>query len=107
MTDEQVVDMRTSPTWLARLATATTIVREARIENAWVVAPGQFEDITAPTLFLVGSESPPDIIEITRRCDPFHCARGYARRPWSLRVQDASRRGRQCDTPIRPRLALR
>jgi pimeloyl-ACP methyl ester carboxylesterase len=67
MTDEQVEAMRSSRSWPERLTTAPTIAREAKIEDTWVIRPGQFDAITAPTLFLVGGESPPDMVEITRR----------------------------------------
>jgi pimeloyl-ACP methyl ester carboxylesterase len=68
LTEEQAEAMRSSPTWPARLATAPTIVREARIEDGWVHRPGEFDAITAPTLFLAGSESPPELAAVTRQC---------------------------------------
>jgi len=67
MTGEQVDAMRSSPNWVARLATAPTIAREARIEDGWVHQPGQFDAITVPTLLLSGSESTPDLAEVTRQ----------------------------------------
>ena len=68
LTEEQAEAMRSSPTWPARLATAPTIVREARIEDGWVHRPGEFDAIAAPTFFLEGSESPPELAEVTRQC---------------------------------------
>lgn len=68
MTDEQVAARRGSPVWPSRLATAPTIAREARIEAGWVHKPGQFDLITAPTIFLSGTTSPADLIEVTRSC---------------------------------------
>jgi pimeloyl-ACP methyl ester carboxylesterase len=68
MTEDQVAALRSSAVWPARLATAPTIAREARIEDAWVHAPGQFEAISAPTVFLSGTDSPEDLIEVTERC---------------------------------------
>jgi pimeloyl-ACP methyl ester carboxylesterase len=68
LTEEQAEAMRSGPSWPARLATAPTIVREARIEDGWVHRPGEFAAIAAPTLFLEGSESPPELTEVTRQC---------------------------------------
>ena len=68
MTAEQVDSMRSNPAWPLRLATAPTIAREARIEDGWVHQSGQFDSISTPTLFLAGSESPPDLREVTRVC---------------------------------------
>jgi pimeloyl-ACP methyl ester carboxylesterase len=68
LTEEQAEAMRSSPTWPARLATAPTIAREARIEDGWVHRPGEFDAIAAATLFLEGSESPPELAEVTRQC---------------------------------------
>jgi pimeloyl-ACP methyl ester carboxylesterase len=68
MSAEQVDAMKSSPSWPSRLATAPTIAREALIEDGWVHEPAQFESITAPTLFLAGSESPSDLAEVTRKC---------------------------------------
>jgi pimeloyl-ACP methyl ester carboxylesterase len=68
LTDEQADAMRASPMWPARLATAPTIVREARIEDGWVHRAGEFDDVTAPTIFLAGAESPPELAEVTRQC---------------------------------------
>jgi pimeloyl-ACP methyl ester carboxylesterase len=68
MTPEQVDAMRSSSTWPARLLTAPTIAREARIENGWVHKPGEFQGITAPTLFLVGAETTPELAEVTAKC---------------------------------------
>ena len=42
-----------------------TIAREAHLEDEWVYRPGEFETISAPVLFIVGDQSPPDLKEIT------------------------------------------
>jgi pimeloyl-ACP methyl ester carboxylesterase len=67
-TEEDIAAMRASrtPTWETRLACAHTLPRECAAEEAWIYAPGSFEAITAPTLLLVGSESPPDLAAATR-----------------------------------------
>lgn len=59
MTDEEVAAMRASPLWPVRLAAAPTVPRECRAEERWRYEPGQFAGITAPTLLLSGSASPP------------------------------------------------
>ncbi|HWD46806.1 MAG TPA: alpha/beta hydrolase, partial [Actinomycetota bacterium] len=48
-------------------AAGPTIPRECRTEHDWTYRPGQFAAITAPTLFLAGSESPPPLREATRQ----------------------------------------
>ncbi len=68
MTEDQVLAMRGAPTWPARLKTAPTIAREALIEDSWVLAGGQFAAITAPTLFISATDSPPELIEVTHKC---------------------------------------
>ena len=67
MEEEQVEAVRSSSVWPDRLATAPTIAREARIEANWVLEPGQFNGIAAPTLLLSGSESPPELGEVVHR----------------------------------------
>jgi pimeloyl-ACP methyl ester carboxylesterase len=68
MTDEQVEAMRSAPTWPARLKTAPTIAREARIEDEWVLAKGQFDAIKVPTLFISATDSPPELVKVTHKC---------------------------------------
>ena len=56
MTDDEIDAMRSSPLWQVRAPAAPTVPRECRAEEGWVYRPGQFDAITAPTLFLTGSE---------------------------------------------------
>ena len=58
-TDEEVEFMRSSPLWQTRLANVRTMPRELRGEGNWVYRAGRFDAVTAPTLLLSGSESPP------------------------------------------------
>lgn len=58
-TEEEVEFMRSSPLWPTRLASVRTMPRELRGEGNWVHRPGQFDAVSAPTLLLSGSESPP------------------------------------------------
>jgi pimeloyl-ACP methyl ester carboxylesterase len=59
MTEEEVDALRSSPRWPTLLAGTPTVPRECRAEDSWVYQPGQLDSITAPTLLLAGSESPP------------------------------------------------
>lgn len=67
MTDEEIDVYRTSPLWPTRLAAAPTIPRECRAEEGWVYRPGQFDAITARTLFLTGSESVQVVAQASER----------------------------------------
>ena len=67
MAEDEIDGFRSSPLWPTRLAVAGTIPRECRVEEGWVIEPGQFDSVTAPTLMLTGSDSTPAIIEITER----------------------------------------
>lgn len=57
-TPEELEQMRASPTWPDRLAAAHTVAREVRAEQAYQVDPERFRDLAAPTLLLLGEESP-------------------------------------------------
>ena len=66
MTREEIEAVRSDPLWPARLAAAPTVPRECRAEEGWVYRPHQFDAVTAPTLFLTGSDSVPVVSEATR-----------------------------------------
>ncbi|WP_203453516.1 alpha/beta fold hydrolase [Jiangella aurantiaca] len=63
--EEQIEARRGDPEWPGRVATAPTIAREARAEQEWVYRPGAFASVSAPTLLLSGSESPPEVKSAT------------------------------------------
>ena len=65
MTEDEIGEFRESPLWPVRLAAAPTIPRECHAEEDWVFEPSQFDQITAPTLMLAGSESVPVVAEAT------------------------------------------
>jgi pimeloyl-ACP methyl ester carboxylesterase len=65
MTEEEIDALRASPLWPTRLAAAHTVPRECRAEQSWTFAPGQFDDLTAPTLFLAGTESVAEVAKAT------------------------------------------
>ena len=67
LTEAQIAERRAAPNWSQRVATAPTMVREARIEEGWDWQPEHFADIAVPTLLLTGSESPPALTEVTSR----------------------------------------
>ena len=67
MGEDEIDGFRSSPLWPTRLAVAGTIPRECRVEEGWVIEPGEFDTVAAPTLMLTGSDSTPAIIEITER----------------------------------------
>ena len=65
MTDDEIDSFRSSPLWPTRLAAAHTVPRECRAEQGWVYRKGQFDTLTAPTLFLTGSASVPVVTKAT------------------------------------------
>jgi pimeloyl-ACP methyl ester carboxylesterase len=67
MTAEEFDDFRASPRWPKVLDSVPTMAREARVEHTWTYPPGGFGTITAPTLLLTGSETPPGVAELTSR----------------------------------------
>jgi pimeloyl-ACP methyl ester carboxylesterase len=67
MTDEEIDAFRTNPLWPVRLAAAPTIPRECHAEEDWTYQPGHFDAVTAPTLFLTGSDSVPVVTQATHR----------------------------------------
>ena len=66
-TREEIDAMRQSPLWPVRLAAASTVPRECRVEQEWVFQPGQFDGIAAATLMLLGSDTVPLVREATER----------------------------------------
>ena len=67
MTEEEFESVRASPLWPVRVASAPLVPRECRAEEGWVYRTGQFDAITAPTVLLTGTESPPVVTELTHR----------------------------------------
>ncbi len=57
--DAQIDAMRDTPVWDARLATMPTVARELRAEHAYRLPVEALAGLAAPTLMLIGSESPP------------------------------------------------
>jgi len=65
LTADQVAERWAAPNWSQRVATAPTMVREARIEEGWNWQPDYFAQVAVPTLLLTGSETPPGLAEVT------------------------------------------
>lgn len=57
LTDEQLAEVRSQPSWPARVAAAHTAPREMRTFQETLFDPEQAAKITVPTLLLIGSES--------------------------------------------------
>ncbi len=67
---EPAIDqMRQSPSWPHRLATAQTLPREHRAVIEYTVQPERFVEMSTPTLLLLGGASPPVFVESTRAVD--------------------------------------
>jgi pimeloyl-ACP methyl ester carboxylesterase len=58
MSEQQIGELRGTPTWDARLSAAPTIARELRAESGWRFQPERYERLDTPTLLLVGEQSP-------------------------------------------------
>ena len=65
--DEDTIDrLRASPIWQARLAAADTLGREATAANAYRLDRERLATISAPTRFLLGTETAPPLQRSTR-----------------------------------------
>lgn len=67
LTEDERDAMRSSPLWPVRLASALTLPRECRTEESWTYRPGQFNAVTARTVMLTGSETPPEVKDLAHR----------------------------------------
>jgi pimeloyl-ACP methyl ester carboxylesterase len=65
LTEEQIAERRAAPNWSQRVATVPTAVRESRIEEDWDWQSENLSAIAVPTLLLTGSETPPELAEVT------------------------------------------
>jgi hypothetical protein len=54
MSEEAVEEMRGSPLWPVRLASAPTVPRECLLGEGGTYRPGRFDGVTAPTLVPTG-----------------------------------------------------
>ncbi len=67
MNDEEILEMHSTDTWHEIVANGHTIAREAYAEQRWTYQPNQFASITAPTVLLSGTETPPELVLATQR----------------------------------------
>lgn len=58
LTVEEFEQMKASPAWPERLATAHTLPREMRAEEEYRFDAQRFTSLTTPTMLLLGSKSP-------------------------------------------------
>ena len=108
MTDEEIDAFRAGPLWPVRLAAAPTIPRECHAEEDWEYQPGQFDAVTAPTLFLTGVRQRPRRQPGDRTSGRRHPPRTdpRARRARPLRPQDRPRDGQRHHHPVHRRIGL-
>jgi pimeloyl-ACP methyl ester carboxylesterase len=67
MPPEELDMLRRDPTWDARVAAAHTIPRELRFTDTYQPDFERYATLRVPTLLLVGGDSPPFLVEPTRR----------------------------------------
>ena len=67
MPDAELDIMRADPSWEGRVAAAHTIPRELGIDDAYDPDFERFATIRVPTLLLLGGDSPPFLVDPTRR----------------------------------------
>lgn len=67
LTEEEILGLRSSPSWEERAAAAHTLSREERASAGYAPSADALARLTVPTLLLVGSESPSDLLEGAER----------------------------------------
>jgi len=65
----EIEQLRSSPVWPARVASAHTVPREARAEERYLFDAQRFKDLHTPTLLLQGGDSPWFLKEATGKLD--------------------------------------
>jgi pimeloyl-ACP methyl ester carboxylesterase len=65
----EIEQLRSSPAWPARVATAHTLPREARAEEGYTFDARRFKDLYTPTLLLLGGDSPRFLKQATETID--------------------------------------
>jgi pimeloyl-ACP methyl ester carboxylesterase len=69
MPPDEIEQLRSSPAWSARVATAHTVPREARAEERYEFDGQRFKALDTPTLLLLGGDSPQFLKEATKTID--------------------------------------
>ena len=65
LTEDQIAERRAAPNWSQRVASVSMVVREARIDEGWNWQSDRVAGVAVPTLLLTGSETPPQLAEVT------------------------------------------
>jgi pimeloyl-ACP methyl ester carboxylesterase len=65
MTQEEIASRRSTPSWDTYRSAASTVLREARVEDGWVYEMGAFDRLAVPALVLVGTETAPALMKTT------------------------------------------
>lgn len=65
----EIEQLKASPAWPERVASAHTVLREARAEDQYTFAAQRFKDLLTPTLLLLGGDSPRFIKKATEAVD--------------------------------------
>ena len=69
MSPDEIEQLKSSPAWPARMASAHTVPRELRAIERYEFGPDRFKDMLTPTLLLLGSDSPQFIKSVTETVD--------------------------------------
>jgi pimeloyl-ACP methyl ester carboxylesterase len=69
MPPHEIEQLRSSPAWPARVATAHTLPRESRAEKEYRFDAQRFKDLHTPTLLLLGGDSPQFLKAATETID--------------------------------------
>lgn len=69
MPPHEIEQLKASPAWPERVASAHNVLREARAEEQYTFSAQQFKDLHTPTLLLLGGESPRFIKKATEAVD--------------------------------------
>ena len=67
LTHDEVEQMKSSPLWPARLATAHTLPREMRAEEQYRFDARRFHDVHTPTLLLLGGSSTQMFVDLRKK----------------------------------------
>ena len=66
ITADEIEAVRSAPSWQSRVDAAHTLLRETVAPTRFTFDPGQFIEMTTPTLLLTGSESPVFFKNVTK-----------------------------------------
>lgn len=69
MSPDEIEQLRLSPAWPARVASAHNVLREARAEEGYVFDAERFREMQTPTLLLLGGDSPQMLKTATKAID--------------------------------------